>query len=109
MQTRFLVTTLLFLLVTGAVFGQGVQTATLEGTVTGPDGNPLPGVTVTVKSPALMGERVAVTTTTGDYNIPGLPPGDYTISIGLEGMQSVTKKMTLALGLPSRLDAKLKL
>src|SRR6266849_7961625 len=109
MQTRFLVTTLLLLLITGTVFAQGVQTATLEGTVTGPDGNPLPGVTITVKSPALMGERVAVTTTTGDYNMPGLPPGDYTITIGLEGMQSVTKKMSLALGLPTRFDAKLKL
>ena len=109
MRIRFLIAALLLLALTGTVFGQGVQTATLEGTVTGPDGNPLPGVTVTVKSPALMGERVAVTTTTGDYNLPGLPPGDYTITIGLEGMQSVTKKMTLALGLPSRLDAKLKL
>jgi hypothetical protein len=56
-----------------------------------------------------MGERTAVTTTTGDYNMPGLPPGEYTITIGLEGMQSVTKKMSLALGLPSRLDVKLKL
>src|SRR6266849_2213013 len=109
MQTRFLVTTLLLLLITGTVFAQGVQTATLEGTVTGPDGNPLPGVTITVKSPAMMGERTTVTATTGDYNLPGLPPGDYTITIGLEGMQSVTKKMPLALGLPTRFDAKLKL
>jgi hypothetical protein len=109
MRIRFLIAALLLLALTGTVFGQGVQTATLEGNVTGPDGNPLPGVTVTVKSPALMGERVAVTTTTGDYNMPGLPPGEYTIMIGLEGMQSVTKRMTLALGLPSRLDAKMKL
>src|SRR5437879_11833302 len=104
MQTRFLVTTLLLLVITGAVFGQGVQTATLEGTVTGPDGNPLPGVTVTVKSPALMGARTTVTGTTGDYNMPGRPPGDYSITFGLEGTQPRTRKLTLALGLPRRLD-----
>jgi len=109
MQTRFLVTTLLLLLITGTVFAQGVQTATLQGTITGPDGNPLPGVTITVKSPSMMGERTTVTQTTGDYILPGLPPGDYTITVGLEGMQSVTKKMPLALGVPTHFDAKLKL
>jgi len=108
MRTRYLIIGLSLLLATGSVFAQGVQTATLEGTVTGPDGNALPGVTVTVKSPALMGERMAVTTTTGDYVLRGLPPGDYTITIGLEGMQTITKKMPLALGLLSRLDAKMK-
>jgi hypothetical protein len=35
-------------------------TGTLGGTVTS-DGNPLPGVTVTVTSPALQGSRTAVT------------------------------------------------
>jgi hypothetical protein len=109
MRIRFLIAAVLLLLTTGAVFAQGVQTATLEGTVTGPDGNPLPGVTITVKSPAMMGERIAVTTTTGDYVLRGLPPGDYTITLGLEGMQTVTKKMSLALGVPTRLDAKLRL
>jgi len=55
-----------------------------------------------------MGERTAVTSSTGDYNLPGLPPGDYTITFGLEGMQSVTKKMNLVLGLQSHLDASMK-
>ena len=109
MKIRFLLVTLLLVLVfTGTVFAQGVQTAILEGTVTGPDGKALPGVTVSVKSPALMGERQTVTSTTGDYNIPGLPPGDYTVNFSLEGMQSTTKKMNLVLGLPSRMDAQMK-
>ena len=76
MKIRFLLVSLLLALVfTGAVFAQGVQTATLQGTVTDQSGTPLPGVTVTAKSPALMGERTTVTQTTGDYNLPGLPPG----------------------------------
>src|SRR5213596_1241950 len=99
MRIRFLIAALLLLATTGTVFGQGVQTATLAGTVTGPDGNPLPGVTITAKSPALMGERTTVTTTTGDYIMPGLPPGDYTISFTLEGMAPNDVKRTLVLGL----------
>src|SRR6478672_4870530 len=91
-----------------AVFAQGVQTATLVGTVTTSDGAPLPGVTVTVRSKALMGVRTTVSTGTGDYNLPGLSPGDYTITFGLEGMQTVTRNMTLALGLPTRVDAMMK-
>lgn len=106
MKTRFAFL-FCFLFAVG-VFGQGVQTATLEGSVTGPDGKPLPGVTVSVKSPSLMGERTAVTTTTGDYNIPGLPPGEYSIAFALEGMQNVRKNTHLGVGLPTRVDAQLK-
>lgn len=109
MKTRFLITALLLLLAAGSAFAQGVQTATLEGIVTGPDGKPLPGVTVTAKSPALMGERQAVTAATGDYVIRGLSPGDYTISFALEGMQTLQKKMPLALGLSTRVEVKLRL
>ena len=108
MKIRFLVTLLLLFVFTGTVFAQGVQTATLDGTVTGPDGKALPGVTVSVKSPALMGERQAVTSTTGDYNIPGLPPGDYTITFSLEGMKTDTRKQNLVLGLPTRVDAQMR-
>src|SRR5437870_4786746 len=108
MRTRFLIAALLLLLATASLFAQGVQTATLEGTVTGPDGKGLPGVSITVTSSALMGERTAYTTGTGDYVLRGLPPGDYSIKFALEGMQPVSKKMTLALGLPTRADAAMK-
>ena len=64
MRIRFLAVVLL-LLVPVSLLAQGVTTATLEGTVKGPDGNGLPGVTVTVKSPALMGERSTVTAAGG--------------------------------------------
>lgn len=59
----------------GMAFGQGVQTGTLVGSVTSNDGSALPGVTVTVTSPSLQGERAAVSSVTGDYVMRGLPPG----------------------------------
>ena len=107
-QNRFLLAFLLLFVMTASVFAQGVQTATLQGTVTGQDGTPLPGVTVTVKSPALMGERTAITQGSGDYNLRGLPPGDYTITMSLEGMQPTTIKRNLALGQTTVIDAKMK-
>jgi hypothetical protein len=107
MKYRFLIG-LVLLLTAVSVLGQGVQTAILQGTVTGPDGKPVPGVTVSVKSPALMGERQTVTSVTGDYLLPGLPPGDYAITYSLEGMQPITKRMTLILGLPTRVETQMK-
>src|SRR2546423_13754296 len=109
MRIRFLIAALLLLATTGAVFAQGVQTATLQGTVTDPGGARLPGVTVTAKSPALMGERTTVTKENGDYVLPGLPPGDYTITFDLAGMQTRTVQKNLALGLQTTVDAKLRL
>ena len=105
MKIRFLIVALL-LLITGSVFAQ--TTAALEGTVKGPDGAGLPGVTVSVKSPALMGERNTVTTAGGDYVLKGLSPGDYTITFSLEGMSAQSRKMNLPLGLTTRADAQMK-
>ena len=96
----------LLILLLGAVsaFAQGVgTTASLSGTVT-TDGKPLPGVTVTIKSPALQGTRTAITGDGGGYNFPSLPPGAYTINFTLEGMQPVTAKTTLQLAESSHKD-----
>jgi outer membrane receptor protein involved in Fe transport len=97
----------LMLALAGGLFAQGVQTATVTGTVTGPDGAPLPGVTVTASSSAQLGERTAVTGSNGEYIIRGLTPGDYTLRFHLEGMQQVDRPATLQLGLTARVDAAL--
>ncbi len=110
MKSRFLVLAMvLSVLTAGIVYGQGTQTANLEGTVTDQSGAPLPGVTITVSSPSLMGQRTAVTTRAGDYLLPGLPPGDYKIQFGLEGMRAADVKKTLNLGSSTRVDATMKI
>jgi outer membrane receptor protein involved in Fe transport len=81
---------------------------TLAGTVT-QDGVPLPGVTVTITSPNLQGSRTAVTNEGGGYNFPALPPGDYTVRYELEGMQTVTRRINVALAQNARLDAALQM
>ena len=95
----------LCLVVGGAAFGQGVQSGTLVGTTTANDGSPLPGVTVTVTSPALQGERAVITALNGDYVIRPLPPGAYRVVFALEGMKSVERNVTVGLGVTARADA----
>jgi hypothetical protein len=67
------------------------QTATLSGIVTDASGAVLPGVTVSVSSPALIGgSRTAVTDGSGAYRFPSLPPGLYTLKVELEGFKPIT-------------------
>jgi outer membrane receptor protein involved in Fe transport len=85
-----------------ALWGQAT-TGTLVGTVT-TDGNPLPGVTVTVSSPMLQGTRSTDTGQAGGYQFSALPPGLYTVRFELEGMQPVEKRAQISVAQSSRAD-----
>ena len=63
------------------------QTAngSLRGTVRDEQGGVLPGVTVTARSPQALTPGVAVTDATGEFRIPNLPPGTYTLTAELTG------------------------
>ena len=100
---------LLVLLLLAAVplFAQ-FTTGTLIGTVTTTDGNALPGVTITINSPALQGTRTTVSGDAGGFVFPALPPGLYTASYDLEGFQHVTQHVTVSLAQTARADASLK-
>ena len=74
-MTRLLGILTLVLSCSASSFAQGVQTGTLRGTVKDQQGLPLPGATITATSPALQGERTAVTDTEGAYLFRALPPG----------------------------------
>ena len=89
-----------------ASYGQGVSSS-LTGNVTS-EGAPLPGVTVTLSSPALLGSRTTVTGANGDYNFQGLPPGSYEVRFDLEGMQTINRRADLKLAETSRVDTALR-
>ena len=65
------------------------QTGVIRGLVTDNTGAPLPGVTVAAESPSLMGTTAAVTDTEGLFRLVNLPPGDYTITVSLQGFKTV--------------------
>ncbi len=108
MKFKTLSLVLIAILCATGVFAQGVQTATIAGTVNGPDGTPLPGVTVTATSKAQMGAKTAVTGSGGEYIIRGLTPGDYKVNFALEGMQNLDRQVSLPLGVTTKLDADLR-
>jgi hypothetical protein len=65
---------------------------TLTGTVRDQSGSVLPGVTVEASSPALIEKvRAAVTDSAGQYRIPGLNPGTYTLTFRLSGFTTVER------------------
>jgi hypothetical protein len=107
MRSRSFIFTLAFLALAGAVFAQGNPTGTITGKVSDPDGLVLPGVTVTVASPVLQGARTAVTSVNGDYIVPFLPAGDYTVTFELQGFG--TLKQTVSLKMADTLPVNVKM
>jgi hypothetical protein len=57
-----------------SVYAQGVQSGTIRGTVSAADGSVLTGVTITIESPSLQGQRRTTTEGHGIYTFPALPP-----------------------------------
>jgi hypothetical protein len=67
---------------------QSKETGAIQGTVLDKDKVPLPGVTVTLSSPRLMGTRSAVTDASGGFRFPALPPGTYEAKAELPGFKT---------------------
>jgi hypothetical protein len=93
------------LLGSGLAFAQGTQTVVITGKVTSSDGQSLPGVGISVRSPALQGARSAISDATGGYILRALPPGDYTVTFTLTGMGTIEKKVVAELGHTIPVDA----
>lgn len=60
---------------------QTQTTGSIEGTVLDPQGNAVPGVTVTVTSPNLITAQSGTTDDSGRFRILNLPPGRYTVKV----------------------------
>lgn len=73
-------------------FAQGSQTGTITGAVRSADGLSLPGVTVTVASPALQGVRTATTDVNGVYSIHALPPGTYSVEFEIPSFKTAKQE-----------------
>ena len=80
----------LALLVAVPAFAQ--QTGIITGTATDEQAAVLPGVTVTVDSPALITPRSTTTGAGGSYSHPALPPGEYSVTFALSGFQTVVQE-----------------
>lgn len=103
----FVLSALCALLLALPALSQGIPSGVLSGRVTAQDGSPLPGVLVTVTSPALQGARTATTSENGEYNIPLLPPGEYQLTYELEGFLSPQQGVKISAAQTTRVDAEM--
>jgi hypothetical protein len=82
----------LLLFLSPFVLSQSKDTGAIEGTVRDAENAPLPGVSVTLTSPNLMGTRSAMTDPSGQFRFPALPPGTYTLKAEMQGFRTVVRE-----------------
>jgi hypothetical protein len=78
------------------------QTGAIVGTVTDTAGAVLPGVTIQATSDVLPRARETVSAANGEFRLPSLPPGTYTLTFNLSGMQSATRTAQVLLAQETR-------
>src|SRR3954453_2500775 len=96
-RARLFCTCLFLCLIFTAGSALAQQTGQIVGKVIDTGGGVLPGVTVEARADVLPGPRVTTTSADGSYQLPQLPPGDYTVTFTLSGMQNATKKVRVQL------------
>jgi outer membrane receptor protein involved in Fe transport len=87
------VTVLILAIMPWQAQAQVSRTGSLEGRVTDTAGLPLPGVTVTINSEALIRKDLAVQTDlNGRYRFLSIPPGAYQMKFELAGFQTAVQE-----------------
>ena len=112
MIAKKLITGILAVLVVAAVMApslmaQSLVSGDLTGTVTDPSGAVLAGATVTLKSDATGQTRTTTTGSNGNYRFSLLPPGNYTVSVNMQGFSKAEARATVNVGQASIADVKM--
>src|SRR5919106_6805950 len=90
--------------------GGASSTGTIQGRVADAQGAVLPGVTVTATSPALIQPQTTVTSETGNYRFPAVPPGTYELTYELAGFNALKRSgISITLGFTANVNVELAL
>jgi hypothetical protein len=83
----------LLLMTAGAPLAQTVSSTTgaIDGIVRDTSEATLPGVTVTITSPAMMGARESLTNEAGTFRFVSITPGVYEVTFALQGFATVRR------------------
>lgn len=83
---------------------------TLTGTITDASGSVMPGATISVQSKDTNASRETVSDSSGNYTLPFLPAGEYTVSVTAKGFQTQNvSSLTLQVQQTLRQDFQLKI
>jgi hypothetical protein len=94
----------LCLLWTNHAYAQGAA-ATLTGTVTDRSGAVIPKAEISAKNAATGVVRGSESNSAGLYTVPGLPPGNYAVSVTVAGFSTAVRtNITLTVGAQQVLD-----
>ncbi len=93
----------LFFVSAGNAYGQAV-TATLEGRILDASGGSVSKASVTITNTATGFTRTVQSSDTGEYHIPAIPAGEYSVAADFTGFRKLTKNITLQVGQTATLD-----
>src|SRR5689334_1757820 len=83
-------------------YAQGSVFTSLSGTVVDSSGAVVPGADVKIKNNDTGIEFSAVTGSAGEFNVPSMPGGSYSVTVSLQGFKTaVLSKVTLQAAIPS--------
>jgi hypothetical protein len=82
---------LLAIIASGSSLLAQITSGTIFGSVQDPNGAVIPSATVTLTNPAIGFSRVAKSNGTGDFVVPDLPAGSYTVTAEAKGFAKLAK------------------
>src|SRR5215475_10299143 len=101
-MTTFRACVILLALVVGVPTSAQIVTSStgaINGVVTDTSKAVLPGVTVTLQSPQMMGTRETISDADGRYQFAAIPTGEYTVTLDLPGFAKfVRENIRITLG-----------
>ncbi len=104
---------LVFVVSSNHLWAQAAGTSSsgsIWGKVSDSSGAVLPGVTVNVSSPSLLGTSTSVTNEQGIYRFPALPPGEFALTFELTGFRTLVRQgLQLTVAFTATVDVRMEL
>ncbi len=86
---------------------QTIQSGTIQGTVTDPQGAVVPGAKVSIKNTGTNQTFNATTNSSGNFSSGSMVPGNYNVRVEAKGFQTTEMPVTVQVGLVSNANIKL--
>jgi hypothetical protein len=102
-------TKLVFSLLVASSISLFAQASSLQGTVSDQQGATIPDAVIAITNQETSVSRRGVSSTTGTYSFPQLPPGNYRVDVQKPGFKASIQQVRLQINTPATLDLKLEI